>query len=244
MTTETTPGTDQSTGAADAGAGNTAITTILGAAGDQGSDAGKTADTGKTDDAGKTANDAGDGKTTDKDGDGKTDEGKKPEDDKAAGVPEKYEFSLPDGMEVDTALLEKADPVFRELGLTNEQAGKLAQLVAEQRISEGQALQDAYAKQMEDWASQTNSDKELGGSAEAVSANVQKYAFPFINQFGSPELKALLKDTGLGNHPEIVRTFIRAGKAMAEDGGVMGKSTSTKSAAAVLFDHPTSNQTR
>ena len=246
MTTDTTTGTDQSTVTADAGAGDTAKPTILGAAPD--GEAGKTAD-----EAGKTADDAADGTTAGKDGDAKPDEAKgdgdkpNPDDkkDEQAGPPEKYEFTLPDGVELDAALVEKADPVFRELGLTNEQANKLAALVAEQRVSEGRALQDAYEKQIEDWGTATYSDPELGGSAEAVTENVEKYAFPFIGKFGTPELKKLLADTGVGSHPEIVRVFVRAGKAMAEDGGVTSRSSTTqKSAGEVLFNHPTSQHKR
>jgi hypothetical protein len=39
-------------------------------------------------------------------------------------VPERYELAL-DGMTLDNQLLQTADPVLRELGLSNEQAGKL-----------------------------------------------------------------------------------------------------------------------
>lgn len=240
MTTDTQAGNDTSTATADAG---TAAKTILDTTGaDAGKaadgDAGKTADA--TADAGKTADaDAGADKTTDTGKDADADKAK------ADGPPEKYEFTMPDGMELDASLAEKADPVFRELGLTNEQANKLAKLVAEQRVSEGQAQHDAYVKQMEDWAKATYADAELGGSETAVMENVNKYVPTFLNEFASPELKALLRDTGLGNHPELVRVFVRAGKAMAEDGGVLSKSKSTpKSAGEVLFDNPTSNHKR
>ena len=35
--------------------------------------------------------------------------------------------------------------------------------------------------------------------------------------FGGPELRQLLEETGLGNHPAIVRTFAAVGKRIAED---------------------------
>lgn len=35
--------------------------------------------------------------------------------------------------------------------------------------------------------------------------------------FGGPELRQLLEETGLGNHPAIVRTFAQVGKRIAED---------------------------
>jgi hypothetical protein len=42
-------------------------------------------------------------------------------------VPEKYELAL-EGLTLDPALVEAADPMLRDLGLTNEQAGKLLPL--------------------------------------------------------------------------------------------------------------------
>ena len=35
--------------------------------------------------------------------------------------------------------------------------------------------------------------------------------------FGGPELRQLLEETGLGNHPAIVRTFVQVGKRIRED---------------------------
>ena len=40
--------------------------------------------------------------------------------------------------------------------------------------------------------------------------------------FGTPELRDVLNMTGLGNHPEIIRAFYRAGKAISEDAFVSG----------------------
>jgi len=159
------------------------------------------------------------------------------DDAKADGPPEKYEFTMPEGVELDTALAEKVDPVLRDLGLTNEQANKLAGAFAEYRVSESQRQSDAYAQQVESWGAAARDDKEYGGAKfdESV-AHAQKA----IGAFGSPELKTLLAD-GLGNHPELIRFCVRVGKAIGEDGGVDGNKSSTpKDPASVLFDHPTS----
>ncbi|MEI6907818.1 peptidase, partial [Klebsiella pneumoniae] len=53
--------------------------------------------------------------------------------------------------------------------------------------------------------------------------------------FGTPELKEYLNGTGLGNHPELVKAFIKVGKAMSEDGMVTGKEGGQRSAAEVLY---------
>jgi hypothetical protein len=43
-----------------------------------------------------------------------------------------------------------------------------------------------------------------------------------MDAFATPELRTLLNESGLGNHPEIIRAFYRAGKAISEDGFVAG----------------------
>jgi hypothetical protein len=223
---------------------------------DTSADASKVADTGTTgtvltDDASKTAEgvEAGDKSAETGDGD-KSKEGEdgadktdksKTDDGKADGPPEKYEFTMPEGMELDTALAEKVDPVLRELGLSNEQANKLASTFAEYRASESQRQSDAYAQQVEDWGKSARDDKEFGGAAFEKNVAAAQTA---IGKFGTPELKALLAD-GLGNHPELIRFCVRVGKAIGEDGGVEGnKATTPKDPASVLFDHPTSKPKR
>jgi len=232
----------------------TAETTQVGATGDAAATAttetkaGTTVLTGGEGEAGKTAEGAeagAKGAETGAEGE-KPKEGEgekpKPEDgEKPEGPPEKYEFTMPEGVELDAELLEKAEPVLRELNLTNDQANKLATLIAEQRVSEAQRQSDAYAQQVEDWGKSARDDKEFGGAA--FEENV-KHAQTAIGQFGTPELKALLAD-GLGNHPELIRFCVRVGKSIGEDGGVEGgKAATPKSAASVLFDHPSSQPKR
>jgi hypothetical protein len=45
-----------------------------------------------------------------------------------------------------------------------------------------------------------------------------------LDAFGSPELRVLLEQSGLGNNPEVIRFMFRAGKAISEDSFV-GRST-------------------
>lgn len=233
MTTETQPAPD--TTQADGDASKTAA------------EAGKTILDGKADDAaGKTAEDV---ETGDQGAETElTDEEKaaaeqaKADADKLAGPPEKYEFTMPEGVELDAVLAEAVDPVLRELGLNNEQANKLASTFAEYRVSEAQRQSDAYAQQIEDWGKKAKDDQEYGGAK--FDENVP-HAHKAIAAYGTPELKALLAD-GLGNHPEVIRFCYRVGKAMGEDAGVDAgnKAPPVKDTAAVLFNHPTSQPKR
>jgi hypothetical protein len=158
-----------------------------------------------------------------------SDGGEKPGD-KPAGAPEKYELALPEGMTLDEATFAAAEPVLRELGLNNEQATKLATVIAEVRASEA----EAFVQQVQEWGKATQADPEIGGRALEATLTEGRKA---LAKHGSPELRALLDSTGLGNHPEVVRFFARVGKTIpAEDSVVTGeRSGGAKSMAERLY---------
>lgn len=164
-------------------------------------------------------------------GDKPADDGGKESGDKPSGAPEKYEIALPDGLVLDEAVFSKAEPVLRELNLTNEQATKLANVIAEVRASEA----EAFVQQVQEWGKATTADPEIGGKALQESLQAGRRA---LATHGTPELKTLLDSTGLGNHPEVVRFFTRIGKTLpVEDKVVTGErsGSSTKSLAEKLY---------
>ncbi|HDF2343820.1 TPA: peptidase [Morganella morganii] len=148
----------------------------------------------------------------------------------AVAAPEKYEFKTAEGQELDAEAVKAFEPIAKELNLSNEQAQKLVDVYGGKimpKLVEQQAAQ--WQQQIEQWAEQVKADKDLGTDASIGAA--QKA----MDKFGSPELKQYLNETGLGNHPELVRIFANIGKAMSEDGLVTGNSGGAKSAADVLF---------
>lgn len=177
-------------------------------------------------------------------------EGDKPQDDKPAdgdkpadkpddkeqkpeGAPEKYEFKPPEGQELDTAALEQFEPIARELNLTNEQAQKMVDLYGTKIMPMVQKQQaEAWQAQTEEWAATVKADKEIGGDKLTANLGVAQRA---LDTFGTPALKEYLNGTGLGNHPELVKAFVKVGKAMSEDGVVTGKESGQRSAAEVLY---------
>jgi hypothetical protein len=130
-------------------------------------------------------------------------------------VPEKYSIKPPEGMTIDQAMLDKITPVFKELGISQEGAQKLADVYAPQinQMIEAQRKEavDAFGKMVGEWKDQTV--KELGVGHEKELAHAAK----FIDKFGGPELRQVLNETGLGNHIAVVKAFIAAGKAIAND---------------------------
>lgn len=138
---------------------------------------------------------------------------------KAEGAPERYEFKAPDGQKFDSAVIDSFSEVAKELNLSQESAqkvlDKMAPVLAERQNEQLQAAREA-------WAASSRSDKEFGGDRLAENLGTAKKA---LDAFASPELRTLLEESGLGNHPEVVRMFYRVGKAISEDGIVVGQAS-------------------
>ena len=130
------------------------------------------------------------------------------------GAPEKYEFNdkVADAPEVlDPEVLTAFGEVAKELDLPQEAAQKVLDKVAPVM----QARQAAVVEQVKlDWANESQADKEFGG--ESLNDNLE-IAKSSLNAFGTDALKSLLQESGLGNHPEVIRFMYRAGKAISED---------------------------
>ena len=130
------------------------------------------------------------------------------------GAPEKYEFNdkVADAPEVlDPNVLTAFGEVAKELDLPQEAAQKVLDKVAP-------VIQARQAEQVEkarvEWAEDSKSDEEFGGETFNANLEVAKTA---LNAFGTDPFKQLLSESGLGNHPEVIRFMYRAGKAISED---------------------------
>lgn len=193
--------------------------------------------------AGEPANQEGDKQQPGADGDkpqeDKPADGEKPadkpaeeKDQKQEGAPEKYEFTAGEGVELDAEALKDFEPVARELNLTNEQAQKLVDAYPKILAGVQQRQAEAWQAQTEQWAADVKADKEIGGDKLTANLSAAQRA---LDLFGTPELKEYLNTTGLGNHPDLVKTFVKIGKAMSEDGMVDGSNQGQRSAAEVLY---------
>jgi hypothetical protein len=81
-------------------------------------------------------------------------------------------------------------------------------------IANQQAIKDSadtIQKAAAEWAAAAVADKEYGGDMLTDSLVTAKKA---LDAFGTPELRTLLNDSRLGNHPEVIRFMVRAGKAL------------------------------
>jgi len=141
-------------------------------------------------------------------------EGKKPE------VPEKYEIKLPEGFEVDEGALEIFTPVFKEVGLTNEQAQKLADAYIEMQKKDA----EAYINEINKWKEQAKNDPEYGGTKLKENLAVASRA---MREVFSEKTIALMDYMGLTSHPEVIRDLWKLGLKISEDRWVGGKPAGT-----------------
>jgi hypothetical protein len=140
----------------------------------------------------------------------------KPADVKA---PAQYEFKTPDGAGFDPEVVTAFSEVARELDLTQEAAQKVLDRMSPKIVERQMAQIEAVRTQ---WTEASKGDKEFGGDKLSENLAVAKKA---LDSFGTSELRALLNESGLGNHPEIIRFMFRAGRSLSEDRYV-GSSTS------------------
>lgn len=151
------------------------------------------------------------------------------------GAPEAYEaFVAPEGVTIDADVATEFTAIAKENNLSQAAAQKLFDLGAKQSAKLSESLLSKTAEVQAQWENDAKADKEFGGEKLAENLAVASKA---LNAYASPELKALLgkydaeknpKGTSLGNHPEMIRLFLRVGQAMAEDKLVTGSPAAAK----------------
>lgn len=138
---------------------------------------------------------------------------------KANEVPETYEaYKLPEGVQVDEALLGEFNTVAKELGLTQAQAQKLVDLQAKTAAAgetgRQEYLEQALKVQSEKWVNEIKSDPELGGAKFDATVST---AVKAISTFFGDDFRQLLNDSGIGNNPALIRGMHKIGLAISED---------------------------
>ena len=160
---------------------------------------------------------------------------KEGEEEKPVGAPEEYaDFTAPEGVELDADLLGDLKTLGKENNWTQEQAQKVVDLGAAMQDKFSKTFADSVVAARAEWREQTTTDAEFGGKNLQPNLAIARTA---RETFGTPALKDLLDQSGLGDHPEVVRFFYKVGKATSEhDLVVSGKPSQPAS----FYDHPTS----
>jgi hypothetical protein len=150
-----------------------------------------------------------------------------------AETPEDYEFTAPEGIELDPDLTLEFKGLAKDLHLPKDAAQKVVDLGAKLV----QKLQDRHTGLLAEWAKASEADSEFGGVKLKDSLSAAKSA---VARLGGEKLIELLDQTGLGNHPEVIRAFWKAGLMMKDDAFVAsGAAPSAPAGARAMY--PNSN---
>lgn len=131
-------------------------------------------------------------------------------------APEKYDLQL-DGLDLDTGLIAEAEPIFRELGLSNKQANALLpiapKIVASAQDKIIKSLIDEGTKQRKAWLDAFAADKEIGGQKRAESERLAVTGLEKLGFGRDHPFRVALTETGFGNHPDMIRILRWVGAA-------------------------------
>lgn len=89
---------------------------------------------------------------------------------------------------------------------------------AERVVQEGQNMIAEHNKRIEGWLNEAKADEEIGGDKFDENISV---ALKALKTWGSDNLRKELDQTGLGNHPDLLKFLVRAGKSL-QSGDVLG----------------------
>lgn len=148
------------------------------------------------------------------------------------GAPEgDYEFNLPEGVEVDKPMLDVFVPLAKELDLSPAGAQKLVEMYIEKvQPSIAEAFVKGIEADVENQKAQFAADTKALIEADAKADKAEDRVFQgknfdavvkttarTLDRFGTPELRQFLNESGLGNHPELVKLMYKVGERIGED---------------------------
>jgi len=145
-------------------------------------------------------------------------------------APEKYaDFKVPEGFTLNKEAVEAALPVFKELGLTQDQAQKLVDIQTKREAELAKSGQGDYAAMREGWRKEVLADNTLSAGGR-VKPEVLQTIGRAIDGLGDTKLagefRQIMDTTGVGDNPAFVRAFFKLAQQVTEGRPTSGKGPS------------------
>lgn len=154
--------------------------------------------------------------------------GQKVESQKAA-APEKYDLRLPENALLAPSRVDEIALYAKERGLSNEAAQEILNRENEAVDTYQKGQREFLDETRKKWVEEAHSDKEIAGIEGNDFDTNCKLAVETIATF-DPEGKIMdmMKRSGIGDYPEMIKLFVRIGKAM-KDAKLVHSKTQSKS---------------
>jgi hypothetical protein len=134
----------------------------------------------------------------------------------AVGAPEKYtDFKLPEGYQFDKPVLEQAQALFKEAGLTQEGAQKLVDFYAKNSLEAAAAPYKEWANLQKGWTDQI-AERFPGDKSTAVKSMISGVIDAALPPSLAKGLRSALDITGAGSHPDVVEALSILLKPLSE----------------------------
>jgi hypothetical protein len=122
-------------------------------------------------------------------------------------------------MAINKEALEVAIPIFKELGLTQDQAQKLVNIQTTREAALSKLNQGDYASMREGWRKDVLSNPDLSAGGK-VKPEVLQTIGRAIDGINDPKLAAdfrqVMDTTGVGDNPAFVRTLFKMAQQLTE----------------------------
>ncbi len=139
------------------------------------------------------------------------------------GAPEKYgDFKAPEGFEIDKDAMADALPVFKKLGLNQDQAQELVDFYAKTSQKAADAPVKFWQDQQQKWRDEVMADPEIGGKIDQVKATVAKAIDGLGDTKLANDFREAMDFTGAGNNPAFIRAFYKLAQKVTEGTLVSG----------------------
>lgn len=113
-----------------------------------------------------------------------------------------------------------AAKVVADKAIADAQAAATKKIADDARNEYGSKLVKTVGDMRADWLAKSKADAEYGGVNYDSNLGIAKQA---MEAYVSPAFKQFLDETGLGNHPEFIRSFLKVGKDIAESKLIVGR---------------------
>lgn len=138
-------------------------------------------------------------------------------------VPDTYAaFKAPENYTLDQKVVEAALPVFKELGLTQDQAQRLVDLQTAREIELAKAPADTMTAMRTDWRAKVAADPEMSKAVngdktglDAVKLDIGR-ALTHLPADLQADFKAAMDLTGAGDHPAFVKAMWKFASLLGE----------------------------
>lgn len=183
-------------------------------------------------DKGEKPNQSSDDQET-KDTDKKDAEGEDKGEGEQNAQPAYSDFSMPEGLELDSDAMNEATPILQELNATQEQAQKLVDVASSMLSKAAKTMADQHNAVVEGWRKETL--EAFGKDGDAKFQEKVGRAEEVVKHFFGEEQRNVLTHYGLGNHPAFFAMCLAIAEGTGEDrpfvaggGGEKGEKTLAK----------------